>query len=99
MFLGEPGAVGEGEFQLVAVVVDVFRSADGAHERAVDVAEAFQVVAHLLLLGGELRRVTHGLPLASAAGAEVGASGVDAVGREGVEEDGAAFGVVLFLFI
>ena len=52
---GAPGFGGEGEFQLVAVVLDIVGAADGAHAGAVDVAEPLEVVAHLALLGVELR--------------------------------------------
>ena len=34
--IGAPGTGGECEFQLIAIVVDVFRTADGAHAGAVD---------------------------------------------------------------
>ena len=98
LFGGAPGFGGEGEFQLVAVVVDVVGAADGAHAGAVDVAEAFEVVAHLALLGFELRGIVEDLPFASATDAEMGAAGLDTGLGIVVEADGASFGVALFLF-
>ena len=99
LFLCAPGFCGEGEFQLVAIIVDVFRTTDGAHAGAVDIAQSFQVVAHLTLLGFELGFVAEGLPFASTANAEVRASGIDAEVGETMELHGAAFGIVLFLLI
>ena len=62
-------------------------------------AKALEVVAHLLLLGGQLVVVVEVLPAASPAGAEVGALRVGAFGRVLLDGYGAAFGIVLlFLY-
>ena len=92
-----PGFSGEGEFQLVAVVVDVVGAADGPHPGAVDITETLEVVAHLTLLGVELCGIVQCLPFASAADSEMGTTGFDASLGVVVEADGASFGVTLFL--
>ena len=96
---GAPGFGGKSEFQLVAVVVDVVGTANGAHARAVDVAEALEVVAHLALFGFELRLIAHGLPLAATANSEMRAARLNTEVGQTVEFYDTAFGVALFLLV
>ena len=61
-------------------------------------AEALEVVAHLLLFGGKLVGVVEGLPAAASTGAEMGALGGGALVGIVADGNGAPFGIVLFLF-
>ena len=88
---------GEGELELVAILVDVFGTADGLHAGAVEVSQPLEVVPHLLLLGGQLVGVVEGLPAAATAGAEMGTLGRHPPVGELVDGHGLAFGIAFLL--
>ena len=92
-----PGTGREGEFQLVAIVEYFFRATDGEHALTVDVPEAFEVVADLLLLGSELLVVLEVLPTAAATGAEVGTLRGGTLVAVVLDIHRASLGIFLFL--
>ena len=50
ILVGEPQHGGEGVFQLVAVIVDLFRPEDGHQRRELEFAEVLEIVLDLFLL-------------------------------------------------
>ena len=95
---GEPLLVGETELELVAVAEGLRAAEDGLHGGKFHLADAGEVVYHLLLLVAQLVLVGEALPLAAAAHAEVLANGLDAAGRIAVETHHFGFGITVFLF-
>ena len=77
LLVGHPAARCEGEFQLVAVELRLGRGEAGADGGQLDLADAGELVAHLLGLEAELFGVGKVLPFASSADAEMGAEGLD----------------------
>ena len=73
LLVREPAFVGEGELQFVAVEGLFRRAQTRAHLGQLDLADAGQLVAHLLGLEPQLFRVGQVLPLAASAHPEVGA--------------------------
>ena len=73
--VSEPLAVREGVFQLVAVLELLFAAEDGSYLGVFYLADAVEVVLHLLLLVVGLPLVVHVLPLAAAAETEMLANG------------------------
>ena len=71
----------EGEFELIAVEILLFAAENGRHCRQFQVADAFQLVHDLLLLGIELHLIGENLPFAAAAFAVVLANRLQPVGR------------------
>ncbi len=78
---GEPTAIGKGKFELVAVVARLGRGQTGANLGQGHLADARQLIAHLLGLEAQLLLVGQVLPLTSAADPEMGAEGLRAQGR------------------
>ena len=76
LLVGEPAAVGEGEFELVAVELRAGRPQAGGNLGQFDLADARELVAHLLALEAQLLVVGQVLPLAAAADTEVFAEGL-----------------------
>ena len=81
LFARQPAAVGEGEFELVAVKPGLLRPQTGRDLRQCDLADARQLVAHLLGLEAQLFLVGQVLPLAAPANPEMGAEGLRAQRR------------------
>ena len=67
----EPALVAASELQLVAVFLDVYRAHDGHELRQLYLADACELVEHLLLLSLQLLLVGQILPFASAADSEM----------------------------
>ena len=80
LVVGEPAAVGEGEFELVAVELRAGRSEARFYLGQGDLAYACQLVAHLFGLEAQLFVVRQVLPFAAAAYAEMFAERFDAHG-------------------
>ena len=81
LFARQPAAVGEGEFEFVAVKPGLLRPQTGRDLRQCDLADARQLVAHLLGLEAQLLLVGQVLPLAAPANPEMGAEGLRAQRR------------------
>ena len=97
--VGEPFAVGEGIFQLVAVVILLLATQDGTNPRILYLADTVEVVLHLLLLVMELPLVVHLLPLAAAAKTEVLTHRRHALVGVLLEVEDATLEIVFLLFI
>ena len=67
----QPAAVGEGEFEFVAVKPGLLRTQTGRDLRQCDLADARQLVAHLLGLEAQLLLVGQILPLTAPANPEM----------------------------
>ena len=74
------GCLRERVLELVPVVEDLLGRHDRLERRLGEAADALQGVAHLVVLGGDLRLVVEVLEAAAAAGGIVRARGVDPVG-------------------
>ena len=77
----QPAAVGEGEFEFVAVELRLGRAEAGRDLRQLDLADARQLVADLIGLEAQLLPVGQVLPLAAAADAEMLAERLGPQGR------------------
>ena len=81
LFARQPAAVGESEFEFVAVKPGLLRTQTGRDLRQCDLADARQLVAHLLGLEAQLLLVGQVLPLTAPANPEMGAESLRAQRR------------------
>ena len=94
---GEPALVGECKLQLVAIPFRLGRTQDRRNLRQLNLADAAQIVFHLLLLVLDLLLVGKHLPFAAAANAIVLAERYGPNRRVLVELHRFCFGVFVFL--
>ena len=96
--LEHPSTVGCAEFQLVAIELRTLGGEGRTDFRDLQVADAHELVAHLLTLGLQLHFVRQRLPAASAAHAEMPAERLEPVGGR-LDHPGDEALHVVFLFL
>jgi hypothetical protein len=96
---GEPSFVREAKLQLVSVFIRFLASEDGRYFGQLDLADAREVVRHLLLLKLKLFFIGQALPLASATHGEVLARGFNSKVRLFVKAHDLGFSIAMLLLL
>jgi len=97
LLFGEPALVREGELELVAIELGLFRAQYRRNLGQLHLTDTGKVVGHLLLLVLDLVFVAEALPFAAAAHAIVLAEGHGTLGRVFVKLHGYGFGILVLL--
>ena len=97
LFFRQPNLIGKTELKLVSVAPGLLRTENGIALWQGNLADALQVVHHLLLLVAELVLVGKYLPLASTANAIMWAEGLRAAVALLMNESAKGFGIVMLL--